>query len=102
MDRSPVRPIQEATGRKILALLHEAGEDDLAAVVNALTNRGAAGIELSVICQAVRNLIDSDLTLIERIDKRDVSKRLALSRGDSIQVVNALPWLVRWSPADRL
>jgi hypothetical protein len=88
--------------RLILANLEEAGEDDLAALLNTVTKRRGSAGEVSRFSAALRDLIQKNLLVIAK-RRDDISRQwVPLSNWESLEVVASLETLLHWYPKDHL
>lgn len=88
--------------RLILANLEEAGEDDLAALLNTITSGRGSIEELVTFIATLAELIETDLLFIAT-RREDVSRQwIRLSKSESLDLVARLETLMRWYSKDRL
>jgi hypothetical protein len=88
--------------RLVLANLEEAGEDDLAALLNTVTGRRGSAEEVSTFSAALTDLIQKNLLAIAT-RRDDVSRQwIPLNNLESLDVVARLNLLLRWYPKDLL
>src|SRR5258707_15844468 len=88
--------------RLILANLEEAGEDDLAALLNTVTKKDGSAEEVSRFCAALRNLIQKNLLVIAT-RRDDISRSwIPLNNSGSLDLVANTELLLQWHPKDHL
>ena len=86
--------------RLVLAVLEEAGEDDISALLNTIVRYEPA--DIATVAKALRRLIESDLLRIEKAGDASSPPRKTLPRDESIDMTRELESLIQWSATDRL
>jgi hypothetical protein len=88
--------------RLILALLEEAGEEDLATLINTARLRPGPDDEVEALGSALKKLINRDFVEIARARDRDFFERNTVPKEESVALVSNLKPFFHWSPTDRL
>jgi len=88
--------------RDILATLEEAGEDDLAALLNTVRECHGSKDEIEAFRGALTRLIEGNILDIAKF-RDEVSRRwIKLPKLESVALVTRLGSLLHWSPSDGL
>ena len=88
--------------RRILAVLEEAGEDDIAALTNTVEERVGLVSEIDDMGNALTNLICSELLQIARFRNVATLRWVPLNKAESLDLLTNLVTLLKWSVPDQL
>lgn len=89
----------EEVERRILSELQEAGEENIAAMLNTIVEPAENARQVEQLQQALENLVRADLARMSF--RRDVTRLVPLSRDESLSVLGDLQSYLRYRPSDR-
>ena len=94
----------EAVENKILAILEEAGEEGIAALLNTVNSAGAHGFEdeIEAFGRALTRLINSGLLAIASVRDSDSRHWIPLPNSEAVSLVRGLESALHWSEIDKL
>jgi hypothetical protein len=88
--------------RRILALLNEAGEENVAALVNSVCRCAGAAVELQIVQEALKSLLSkSAIQLATSRDARTLEWRIAPTKS-AFEALSAMNSRLAWSSTRRL
>ena len=82
--------------RRILSVLEEAGEDDLAALTNTVCSRTGSADEISDVAQALLGLMGDHLIAIARFRDSKSLEWIPLPNGEPQSILSELEMFLQW------
>jgi hypothetical protein len=88
--------------RRVLALLEEAGEEDIATLVNTVINSRGLVSEIQVIRSALNSLLMRGLIEIARSRDETTRQWIAVSREQAVELLQQLTTNLNWSDDEQI